>query len=172
MAWGDSLTAGYASSFGTAYTPALQVYDGGIGGASIADAYAAQVASGDTYKGRIALIHDKANFDEPSVSAYVATVQDMVNYQTSGKFIVIGGIYSTDGSQEPGTDWYIMQTDINDALAALYPSNYLHVADLLADPSTRSDGVHLTSTARDTLLIPAIQRKVFELGYTGYLKQP
>ena len=167
--WGDSLTAagsGYATVFGTAYTPNRGIYNGGVGGETIAQAYAHQTAdAASIYRDRVMLIHDKLNSGEDA-TAYVATVQAMVAYQRSGKFLIISGIYTTDGvSQEPGSAYYIAQTTVNQALAALYPGNFLDVSALLASDSTRTDHVHLTSTARDTILIPAIQAKLVALGY-------
>lgn len=168
VAWGDSLTAsgsGYATVFGTSYTPSRPIYNGGVGGSTIAAQAALQQASSKDYlRDRVLLIHDKWNTGEDT-SAYVATVQTMVEHQLSGKFLLIGGIRSTDGTQEPGSAGYIAQTTINSALAALYPDNFLDVFTLLYDDSTRSDHVHLTAAARDGILIPAIQQKLYDLGY-------
>ncbi len=168
VAWGDSLTAagsGYATVFGTSYTPNRVIYNGGAGGETIAQASARQLAaSASIYLDRVMLIHDKLNTGEDP-TAYVATVRAMVAAQISGKFLIISGIYSTNGTQDPGSSYYVDQTTVNNALAALYPGNFLDVSALLASDTTRSDGVHLTSTARDTILIPAIQAKLVALGY-------
>ena len=163
--WGDSLTAngtGYADTLATSYTPTRKLYNGGVGGYTIAQAFSAQTAA-PLYRDRILIIHDKMNSGE-TVDAYVATVQAMIAYQPR-MFLIVSGIFSTDGSQDPGSAYYIRQSSVNTQLAALYPANFLDVSVLLADDTTRSDGVHLTTTARDTILIPAIAQKLVDLGY-------
>jgi len=171
VCWGDSLIAtgsGFGTVFGTSYTPNRVVYNGGVGGETIAQAAARQILpAAAIYRDRCMMIHDKTGSAEVTDAEYVATVVSMVDYHLSPMFLIIGGIRTTDGSatNEPGGANYVAQVNRNNALAALYPRNFLDVFDLLYDDSTRTDTTHLTATARDDILIPAIAQKLVDLGY-------
>ncbi len=166
--WGDSLTApdiGYADAFALAYTPNRIVFNGGVRGQTMAQITARMLsAPADVYRNRVLIVHDKVNLTE-DVTHYVEDVDRMIAHQTSGKYVIVSGIYSVDGTEAPGSEYYNRQHLVNLQMQAKYGVHFLDVSVLLADPATRQDAEHITPVARDRILIPAIKAKLVALGY-------
>lgn len=161
--WGDSLTDGYAAAFAAAYNPPRQVYNGGVGGETTTQELARMVAS-TLYRGRVTIIWDRITTGEASAT-WLANIASMVALAASGKFVVVSDINKTDGTEDVGSEFRTAMIARNAALASAYGANFLDVVDDLDDDTLRTDGLHLTTTARDTVFIPALKQKLVDLGY-------
>jgi hypothetical protein len=159
--WGDSLVSGnLVTTFAASYTPARFCWDGGVGGETLAQIRARMVAA-NMYQDRIVIIWDKEG--EVAVVDWLSDLALMVAKATSGRYLILSDIYRTDGAETAAQIASISAR--NAATLAAYPNNYLDVASLLTDNSTRSDGLHLTPTANANIVVPAIKQKLVDLGY-------
>lgn len=141
--WGDSLTQGvnttpWPAQIATMFLPPRAVGNYGVSGQTstqikarcLADAASAQTALAIIWAGR-------NNLNKATVLADVAA---MVAHQTNGKFLVLS--IPNGAGEGSGTSTYATIMDINAALAAAYPANYVDVrAALIAnyDPSNAQD---------------------------------
>lgn len=172
---GDSMTAtgsGYATRMATAYNPARNVKNSGVGGENTTQE-AARVVANTLYLDRIMIIWDKCNSGESSAT-WLANIATMLAACRSGMFLVIGDINTIssggNGVEDPGGANYQAILDRNASLLAAYGSRFLDVMPLMTtfadraagdgDPRTHDGTAHL-----DAVIIPAIQARVLSLGY-------
>ena len=159
--WGDSLVSGnLVTLFAASYTPARFCYDGGVGGETLSQIRARMVAA-NHMQDRIVIIWDKEG--DVAVADWLSDLALMVAKAKSNRFIILSDINRTDGGDTQAVLDSVAAR--NAATLAAYPNNYLEVLSLLTSPTTRTDSLHLTTTAMSTIVIPAIKQKLVDLGY-------
>jgi lysophospholipase L1-like esterase len=96
---------------------------------------------------RIKIIWDR-HYAGESAGDYMAALAPMVEKAArSGSFVVVSDVADLDGTDTTTADADARETEaINAALRAKYPDHYLDMTAPLADPATRTDGLHLTAT--------------------------
>lgn len=164
--WGDSLANGSAPYLSSHYTPALTVYNGGVGGENALQILTRMQA--DTlYRQRIGILWDRQNLPGGTNQDWVDYMVACVALFESGQYIVISDINKTDGTEDVGSAWRTNQIERNGLLAAAVGTHWLDLVDLLDNDSLRNpaDHLHPTTTAVTTIIVPAIAQKLYDLGY-------
>lgn len=166
QAWGDSLTENSAGgitedyrwpyTLGTSFTPARSVENRGVGGESaiqIRDRLLLDVVPNRQicifWAGRNGVL-------TLSPDAIVATIATMVASVSDGRWVVVSVPWFVDGTEPVGSSQRNAVIALNTTIQVAWPDNYVDVTAFLEDPSTRSDGLHLSNTGsaivRDKIL--------------------
>jgi lysophospholipase L1-like esterase len=163
--WGDSLTVGSGASPASANYPAhlarrmsRNVYGQGASGETSTQITARFLAATDRLRDGITVIW--AGRNNPTVAATVlADVQAITTRLPDSRFVVMGVINKSDGTENSGSAAHTNIVAVNAALLAAYPSNYIAIRELLVAASggendapaalATVDGLHLTSTWYD-----------------------
>lgn len=144
VVWGDSLSAG---TFGPDLARLLgrDVSMQGVPGED-GRSIAARMLADNRYDGRIVVIWDR-HFSNERPEQYMTELAPMVEKARASAtaFIVVSDIADLDGTANASATQDAADTAaVNDALKAKYAANYLDLTEVLADPATRTDGLHLT----------------------------
>lgn len=161
--WGDSLTAGtgatgpsgfYPEVVRTSRYPHSGVYNGGVGGETSTQIKARALA--DTIRNGWTSVFWAGRNNFSSLSTVVADVQAMVSNLTHGRYLVMGVINKSDGTENAGSTAYTQIVALNAALQAAFPNNYLDIRSLIVaasggsndapNASWTADGLHLNNT--------------------------
>lgn len=164
VVWGDSLSNG---TFGPDLSRLLgrAVSMQGVAGED-GQSIATRMLADNRYDNRIVVIWDRQwTGEEPGI--YMEQFAPMVAKaaRLATAYIVVSTIPDLDGSEKITAEKDAADTAaVNAALRAKYEGNFLDVTGLLADPATRTDGLHLTP-AGNAAVAGAIADYILQRGW-------
>lgn len=145
VVWGDSLST---NTFGDELEDLLLGRDVSMQGVPGEDgkAIADRMLADTRFSQRIKVIWDR-HYSGERAADYMAAIAPMVEKAAqSGPFVVVSDVPDLDGTDTVDAPADASETDtINTALRAKYPGNYLDMTAPLANPATRTDGLHLSA---------------------------
>ena len=167
--WGDSLTNGtgasvagtrYPAVLGTLFDPDRTVYNGGVGGETSTQIRARMVAD-TTYNYRCVVLWAGRN-NYTDTQTVLDDLAAMVAHVGSGRYVVMTVLNGEYANEYAGGVAYRQIVDLNAAIMALYPANYIDIRTQLVaaydsgspqdvtdnghdipPASLRSDNIHL-----------------------------